>query len=75
MHEFGHALGMVHEHQHPHRDQGIIVIKNNINLDWRVWFEKLHSQDLNFFGVEYDMDSIMHYASWVSPLYTNHNVQ
>jgi hypothetical protein len=69
MHEFGHALGMVHEHQHPKRP-----IKWNRKAVYDHYVKRLNwtkeDVDINVFGPEasgetqfssYDPRSIMHY--------------
>jgi hypothetical protein len=68
LHEFGHALGCIHEHQHP--TAGIRwnekeIIDDFIKYGWDE--EKIRHNVLNTFpqddisNSEYDRDSIMHY--------------
>lgn len=59
-HEIKHALGWVHEHQRPDRDQFVVIRTQNIE----------HGQEQNFAIVAgsthptpYDFDSIMHYGA------------
>jgi serralysin len=76
VHEFGHALGMVHEHQHPDNP-----IKWDKDAVYKYYCEKLNwtkkDVDLNVFAAQaraetqlggYDVCSIMHYP--VDPLFT-----
>ena len=61
LHEFGHALGMVHEHQLPNRDDFLDVLWNQVNPDMRQWFKKYTAAELRRYGVPYDLSSVMHY--------------
>ncbi len=64
LHELGHSLGLIHEHQRPDRDQ-------YIKVNWEVLTEE---EKLQFIIIEpnlykwqhfpYDYDSIMHYDSY-----------
>ncbi len=60
IHEIGHAVGFVHEHTRPDRDQFITIEWDNIAL------EKQHNFDIPDHAVEtrgaYDYNSIMHYG-------------
>lgn len=65
LHEFGHALGLEHEHQHPgcpfHWDYPALQTKTQWNPEeLRRNFEKIPSQDVTV--SQYDPKSIMHYA-------------
>jgi len=60
VHELGHALGLVHEHQLP--DRKIRIEYNNVAPQWRMWFDPYKTYDLDQTGVGYDMTSIMHYG-------------
>jgi hypothetical protein len=55
IHELGHTLGMVHEHQRKDRDNAIIVYDNT------QWFKKLYN---NYTYTAFDFNSIMLYPSW-----------
>ncbi|XP_041372465.1 zinc metalloproteinase nas-31-like isoform X2 [Gigantopelta aegis] len=61
-HELGHALGMIHEHTRPDRD-------NFVRINWRWIPTELHREynkqtwnAVTSFGVPYDYLSIMHYS-------------
>ena len=60
IHEIGHAVGFVHEHTRPDRDQYITIAWDNIAL------EKQHNFDVPDHAVKtrgaYDYNSIMHYG-------------
>lgn len=60
LHEIGHAMGMIHEHQRPDRDKYVRVYWSNIDRDKRNYFSK--SYVVNTYG-PYDFNSIMHYDS------------
>ena len=42
MHEIGHALGLIHEHSRPDRDNDIIVITSNIKSNKRHNYDKIN---------------------------------
>ncbi|XP_074656527.1 blastula protease 10-like [Tubulanus polymorphus] len=63
IHELGHAIGWVHEHQLPDRDEYLEIIYENVNPAWRVWFNKLPWSEVNNYGVHYDYLGIMHYGT------------
>lgn len=75
IHEFGHALGLKHEHQHPLNDiawNKSVVYAYYINLGWdqnmvdQNFFEKLSIEQTNYSS--YDPHSIMHYR--IDPSFT-----
>jgi hypothetical protein len=62
MHEFGHTLGLIHEHQRMDRDQYVEIITENLAsgflwLNEKVNFEYQDSES----HTDYDFFSIMHY--------------
>jgi hypothetical protein len=58
-HEIGHALGLLHEHQRPDRDNYVLIIEANIIPDYKDQFYK-YSDRLSV-ATDYDFNSIMHY--------------
>ncbi len=60
VHEIGHALGLLHEHTRPDRDNHVQINWNNIHTDKAHNFDIL--DDAILLG-EYDLNSIMHYGS------------
>jgi len=60
-HEFGHAVGFHHEHQNPKRDRYVDIIKDNVEPEMRQWFDPVPSNEFDDFGIDYDMQSNMHY--------------
>jgi hypothetical protein len=62
-HEFGHVLGIMHEHQRPDRDKFITVNMENVMHGFEENFYKLTSNYYlyNFSSYSYDMESVMHY--------------
>ncbi|XP_074660390.1 zinc metalloproteinase nas-4-like [Tubulanus polymorphus] len=66
LHEFGHALGLVHEHQLPDRDEYLNILYENVEPDWAIWFKRIESNLVLQYEVPYDYRSIMHYGITVS---------
>lgn len=64
LHEFGHVLGLGHEHQRVDRDEHINIHWENIRGDKRKNFRKLNGAYYSDFGVSYNIRSIMHYSAW-----------
>ncbi|CAL1538843.1 unnamed protein product [Lymnaea stagnalis] len=62
LHELGHAIGLVHEHQLPERDEYIKVNLNNVSPEMRRWFDKYTAEQINNYGVPYEYSSVMHYG-------------
>ena len=62
-HEIGHAIGMIHEHQRPDRDEHINIIEPNIEPGQEDNFQKINRKMA--VRSTYDTRSIMHYSSGV----------
>ncbi|KAK7485497.1 hypothetical protein BaRGS_00023307, partial [Batillaria attramentaria] len=62
LHEIGHALGLIHEHQRPDRDQYIAINRENIRPGRQRDFERFGPARVQNLGVGYDYMSIMHYG-------------
>ncbi|KAK3758749.1 hypothetical protein RRG08_013836 [Elysia crispata] len=62
LHEIGHALGLVHEHQLPDRDNYIEILYHNVSPHMRVWFNKYATKQVNQRDVPYEYSSVMHYG-------------
>jgi len=62
MHEIGHAIGLIHEHQRSDAASDIIVYENNIKEDWVHWFRP-HSFT-HYCLNKYNFNSIMGYDSY-----------
>ncbi|XP_064637498.1 cell death abnormality protein 1-like [Lineus longissimus] len=60
-HEIGHAIGLVHEHQLPERNQYVKVNWGNVNPAFNSAFSTYTDSELERFGIPYDLSSIMHY--------------
>jgi len=63
LHELGHVLGLLHEHQRPDRDKYIKILYKNIDPDFYSCFEKYQGSEFlyNYKQFPYDYYSIMHY--------------
>lgn len=62
-HEMIHALGWMHEHMRPDRDNYITVFPENIQDSLQGQFTKLDPGQVDPVG-PYDLDSVMHYPTW-----------
>ena len=63
MHELLHALGFVHMHNRPDRDNYISIMKQNVHPKFANEFDKVNPGLFNYYGTPYDFNSIMHYGS------------
>jgi len=61
IHELGHAMGLLHEHQRPDRDQYVDIIWDNIYAQYKVNFEIRDNPLIVEESYAYDYQSIMHY--------------
>lgn len=62
MHEFGHVLGLAHEHQRPIRDTFIDTHEENIVDEKKFAFAKVDVT--SYVSEKYDFKSIMHYSPY-----------
>ncbi|XP_035232741.1 tolloid-like protein 1 isoform X2 [Stegodyphus dumicola] len=62
VHELGHVVGFWHEHTRPDRDKHVQIISRNIVAGQEYNFNKLTDEEVNSLGLNYDYESIMHYA-------------
>ncbi|CAL1543600.1 unnamed protein product [Lymnaea stagnalis] len=62
LHEIGHALGLVHEHQLPDRDNYIEILYYNVAPHMRIWFNKYTTREVDQMSVPYEYSSVMHYG-------------
>ena len=62
LHEIGHALGLLHEHTRPDRDDYVTILHENINSASLPEFAKELASQVDTLGVGYDYNSVMHYV-------------
>ncbi|BFZ00241.1 hypothetical protein BsWGS_03280 [Bradybaena similaris] len=64
IHELGHVIGLIHEHQRHDRDKFVHVLLENVrNMSQeRYQFSKLLSGSITDKAVKYDYTSVMHYG-------------
>ncbi|KAL8598812.1 hypothetical protein ACOMHN_015391 [Nucella lapillus] len=63
LHEVGHAIGLVHEHQLPQRDDYITINFTNVRPEMLHEFKTYDPEVIDTMGVEYEYESIMHYGT------------
>lgn len=63
IHELGHCLGLMHEHQRPDRDEYVIIIWSNILSGKEYNFDIVDNPLYVEQDLDYDFNSIMHYDS------------
>ncbi|KAL8624485.1 hypothetical protein ACOMHN_053028 [Nucella lapillus] len=61
LHELGHAIGLIHEHQRPDRDQHVTILTKNAIPQFQNQF-MMFSPEVISTRVPYDFRSIMHYG-------------
>lgn len=66
-HEIGHAIGWIHEHMRPDRDDYIHVNLAGVDEKFHSSFEKYPDGNINTYGIPYDYTSLMHYGNSVFP--------
>lgn len=62
IHELGHCLGLMHEHQRPDRDEYVIIVWSNILRGKEYNFDIIDNPLYVEQDFAYDYNSIMHYA-------------
>jgi len=62
IHELGHGLGLLHEHQRPDRDDYIDIYYNNILSAFQFNFDKKDNPLIIESNYAYDYHSVMHYG-------------
>ena len=77
LHEFGHVLGLIHEHQRPDRDKYITIHWNNILPQYKNQFYVMCN---SYVYGDFDYQSIMMYQSYtgfsvIGPTHTKNNGQ
>ena len=64
LHEIGHVLGMLHEHQRNNRDDYLTINYDSLSY-WGFGMNFVKEEDDDF-GMPYDYNSVMHYSPTVS---------
>ena len=64
-HEFMHALGFLHEHVRPDRDQHVDVFHDRVVDKFKSQYAVMSTNDWAQHGSPYDYNSVMHYGSYV----------
>ncbi|KAK3602503.1 hypothetical protein CHS0354_022371 [Potamilus streckersoni] len=62
LHEIGHAIGLVHEHQLPNRDDYVEILTENVQPGLLDQFNRYTSQAVDQMNVPYEYSSVMHYG-------------
>jgi len=60
-HELMHTMGFYHEQSRMDRDNHVKILWENIRKDESYNFKKYNT---NYYGQDYDLNSIMHYRKW-----------
>lgn len=63
LHELGHALGLLHEHQRPDRDRFVRIVWSNLIEQFRINFLVRDNPLIVEEEYDYDYQSIMHYPA------------
>ena len=63
LHELGHALGLLHEHQRPDRDQYVRIFFDLLLPQYIINYDKQDNPLITEEDYEYDYASIMHYPA------------
>jgi hypothetical protein len=63
VHELGHTIGFYHEHSRTDRDNHVFIDFSRIGDDMTDQYSKMFDQQAGYYGVPYDLYSIMHYPS------------
>lgn len=64
LHELGHCLGLLHEHQRPDRDEHMNIFLYNVYPEYRHNFAKRDNPLIIEKEYDYDCYSIMHYTEY-----------
>lgn len=64
MHEILHAVGMYHEQNRFDRNKHVKINFNNIAVDKHINFEMLSETEISSYGVDYDINSVLHYSAY-----------
>lgn len=63
LHEIGHSLGLMHEHQRPGRDLFVDIRLQNVRSGLESEFVVMNQSTIDYSGQYYDYQSIMHYGA------------
>ena len=62
LHELGHVLGLAHTIKRPDRDDFVQINDGCIEDRWKRQYYKISENEVNYYGVPYMCNSIMHYT-------------
>lgn len=62
-HEIGHALGLWHEQSRPDSSCCIKIKQDNILSGFEINFKLRETNEIQNYGLPYDLGSVMHYRS------------
>lgn len=63
VHEIGHVIGFRHEHSRVDRDSHVSIDYALFSSTMRDQYDKMTNPQLDYYGVPYDLYSVMHYSS------------
>eukprot|EP00933_Yihiella_yeosuensis_P045778 TRINITY_DN4119_c5_g1_i1.p1 TRINITY_DN4119_c5_g1~~TRINITY_DN4119_c5_g1_i1.p1 ORF type:complete len:412 (+),score=41.64 TRINITY_DN4119_c5_g1_i1:215-1450(+) len=73
IHELGHVLGLMHEHERKERDEYVEVHLENVQQTFHDQFLFAPWRDSKTASLPYDLSSIMHYDEWAFAQSPNYN--
>merc|ERR1711892_795399 len=75
MHEFPHAMGVLHAHSRPDRDEHVVIHWENIQKGYENNFSKAEGAAWTTFGMPYNYMSVMHYGGYGFSTNENYTIE